>query len=265
MNYLDHTIAPTEKVCLCGSIIYHRRIIDQDIFFICLGCRHFIKWNDQTLLSQKKLSLDMIDKILCLYFANYTQNGVSDFFNLPFIEDYASYSTIGEYYKLFNSILMRKYIQDIYLVRFEGSVEIDESRLIKAKIAYAPHRRNFNTNIWIFGIKSRGSKKCIFFPIPNKKFRTVRRILLHFISPGTIIFSDSHSSYVNNRVFPKTSKLLPLGYPHYFINHRVGFVSVNFNWVHTNGIESLWSQIKNFLRLIHVRTQYFAALARAYI
>ena len=54
------------------------------------------------------------------------------------------------------------------------------------------------------------------------------------------------------------------GYCHHFVNHRIEFVNQIFDDIHTNGIESLWSELKNFIRQTNTKTLYFLTIARFY-
>ena len=70
--------------------------------------------------------------------------------------------------------------------------------------------------------------------------------------------------YVNNHAFPKKSKIITYEYCRHFVNHRIEFVNQIFDDIHTNGIESFWLELKNFIRQTNTKTLYFLTIARFY-
>jgi hypothetical protein len=60
--------------------------------------------------------------------------------------------------------------------------------------------------------------------------------------PGCIIYSDTHSSYVNTNSC--TSKLARYGFYHFWINHSCKYVHEKFGFVHTTPIECCWNNLK---------------------
>lgn len=147
---------------------------------------------------------------------------------------------------------------------FDGEVEIDESHLFKEKHSFAPHRNYALGSVWIFGICKRKSSDFIFFPVTSREEENLLQVIFRFIKPRSIIYSDSFSCYVNNRVFPKKSKLAKYEYIHYFINHKKEFVSPLFKKMHTNNIENLWKQLKQQIRKDGITKMYIPAIARFY-
>jgi len=68
---------------------------------------------------------------------------------------------------------------------------------------------------------------------------------------------------VNNH--KKESKLASYGFVHYFVNHKLEFVSEVSKLIHTNGIESLWSQLKKELKKTRTTwSRYHLIIAKFY-
>ena len=61
-------------------------------------------------------------------------------------------------------------------------------------------------------------------------------------SPGCVIYTDTHSSYVKTHC--AVSKLAKYGYYHYWINHSCMYVHEKFGFVHTMPIEVCWNNMK---------------------
>ena len=123
-------------------------------------------------------------------------------------------------------------------------VPSDETYLVKEKKSSAPHRPYKNHSKWLFGIRKRGTSNFIVVPVQKRDIETLHSLILKHIKINSKVYSDCYSVYVNNNASPKTSKLKQYGYIHYFVNHRVEFVSALINTIHTNTIESLWKEIK---------------------
>jgi hypothetical protein len=82
--------------------------------------------------------------------------------------------------------------------------------------------------------------------IKDKTHENLVSIIKKHTHPGSIVFSDSHASYVN---LPRSvSKLSQYGYYHYWICHISRFVHEKFGFVHTSGIELVWNNMKKSLK-----------------
>jgi len=86
-----------------------------------------------------------------------------------------------------------------------------------------PHRNYKFSSVWLFGAKQRKSSDFFMIPLKNRKEENLIPIIRRHIKLGTTIYTDSFSVYVNN--YQKISKLEKYGFPHYFINHKLEFVS----------------------------------------
>jgi transposase-like protein len=88
--------------------------------------------------------------------------------------------------------------------------------------------------LWVFGMRERGTNFGIFTIVENREATTLLPVIKKHVYPGSIIISDCWKAY---------SKISQQGYTHNQVNHSVNFVDPNSNTeykVHTNGIESIW-------------------------
>ena len=139
------------------------------------------------------------------------------------------------------------------------------------KVTYSKKRSHFlriEIILWVqCGFLEFASEKVTilyFFPVTNRSEENLIKIILRFIRPRSIIYSDCFSSYVNNRSFPKKLKLDQYEYIHNFINHKKEFVSPLFKNIDTNNVENLWKQVKKQIRKDGVTRMFVPALARFY-
>jgi hypothetical protein len=128
-----------------------------------------------------------------------------------------------------------------------GDVEIDEI-FIQGKQRYKNGLNTKITNI-IFGIYSRDTKEVLLFHIPNKSAQSIHPILTRYLEPGTRIYSDKMSTYVNCR--SGTSNLTNLGFEHLWTNHRLYYVDPSDSNIHSNSIENIWRQFRHSIS--HIR------------
>ena len=88
---------------------------------------------------------------------------------------------------------------------------------------------------WVFGLLCRQSRIPIMYYVKEKSHESLIKIMKKHTLPGTVIFSDTHASYVN--VARSTSRLAKYGWYHYWICHVSRYVHEKFGFVHTSGIE----------------------------
>ena len=82
--------------------------------------------------------------------------------------------------------------------------------------------------------------------IKEKSHKNIVEMIKRHTAPGSVIFSDSHASYVH---MPKSaSKLTQYGFYHYWICHITRYVHEKFGFVHTSGIELQWNNMKKSLK-----------------
>ena len=117
-------------------------------------------------------------------------------------------------------------------------VEIDETHVHTCK--YNRGRRGPQN--WIFGGIERQSKK-VFLVNLNYEPRTaviLQAEIRKYIRPGSIIYSDSHRSYTG-------INSMGLNYTHRAVNHSVEFVTGDDGEIHTQTIERLWGDLKEWV------------------
>ena len=123
-------------------------------------------------------------------------------------------------------------------------VEIDETLIVRRK-------NNVGRQVpqlWLFGGIERVSKKRFVVPLLDDKNRPKARnkenligynIIIKYILPGSVIFSDQWRAY---------STVAEEGYRHKTINHSLNFVDPEDKEVHTQNIERLWFDIKQYIK-----------------
>lgn len=85
----------------------------------------------------------------------------------------------------------------------------------------------------IGGVERTAERKCFFVAVPNRNADTIRTLILKYVKPGSIIYTDcwrAYSGIPNMRNHPDD-----LPYQHDQVNHEVEYV--NANGAHTNTIE----------------------------
>ena len=123
--------------------------------------------------------------------------------------------------------------------KFYNCVEVDETKVGAQLFKAAGKCDDFK---WVFGIIDRHSKISMMYHVHNRKRHSLIGIIKKHCAPGSVIFSDQASVYTAGNGF--MSKLSPLGYYHFWINHSATYVDKNFPFVHTSSIETSWTQVK---------------------
>jgi transposase-like protein len=117
-------------------------------------------------------------------------------------------------------------------------VEIDESMFGK-KRKY--HRgKQGPPGQWVFGGIERGSQQCFMRIVKTRDAATLVPILQEHVQPGTTIYSDGWSAYLN---------LDQAGFvhgPEHVVNHSTEFASSA--GAHINGAEGNWGNAKNYIK-----------------
>ena len=128
--------------------------------------------------------------------------------------------------------LIKSYYANIPKIGGPGViVEIDESKFGKVKY----HRGHRVEGVWVFGMVERiPLRRIIFVPVENRKKSTLEELLVNYVHPDSIIYSDCWRSY---------NELSELFLAHYTVNHSENFVDP-LNNTHTNTIEGNWAGVK---------------------
>ena len=136
-------------------------------------------------------------------------------------------------------------------------VEIDETHFGKGKF----DRGRPLSDIWVFGGIERASKKSFLVPLvePLPRQRTADNLLPlinKYIKPQSVIISDKWRAY---------NKLGELGYIHKCVNHSDNFVDPEDPTIHTQNIERLWRDIKEWIKRPGNRSIYFKQYISRYL
>ena len=83
-----------------------------------------------------------------------------------------------------------------------------------------------------------------------------------FFCLDSTIYSDCYGAYVNNKTFPRQSKLIEYGYNHQFECHKQEFVSGIFKHIHSNTVERFWRELKKDMKIKYTRHKYLLHIAR---
>lgn len=259
------SLLPKYKNCInCSSLLTQIQNIDNTYYFTCKACNQVTEWNTFTIFNNCKISPDKIEKLLTLFLDNKTASEADSILKYSFVNQGLNIKTIYRYYELFNNVVYDYVDRKMRSAMLNGEVELDETYLFKEKKSKAPHRPYKNSSQWLFGMRQRNSSNFLVFPVEERNKETLIPLIIKHIEIYSTIYSDSFSVYVNNRTTPKKSHLNQYGYIHKFVNHKIEFVNKLFQSIHTNTIESLWKEIKNYLRKSRSTNKYLFIIYRYY-
>ena len=94
----------------------------------------------------------------------------------------------------------------------------------------------------MFGMRCRKTELMIVYSIMDKSAKNIIPLIKKHTSRGSLIFSDSHMSYVN--ITDGTSRLTTHGFYHMWTNHSHRMVHEKFPFNTTLHVERGWSEIK---------------------
>jgi len=231
------TLLPQYKTCsFCQNLLFLSNILNDTMDFICDSCHKVTKWNEHTILGSVKIPISTAEKLLQLFLDNKTACEADKILKYSFVNEGINIKTVYRYFEIFNIIVFDYVNSKMTSTMFDGEVEIDETYLIKEKKSHAPHLSYKNSSQWIFGLRKRGTSHFIITPVEERDRGTLEALILKHIKICSRVYSDCYSVYVNNRTTPKKSHLIKYGYTHYFVNHKVEFVSAVLSTIHTNTI-----------------------------
>jgi hypothetical protein len=149
------------------------------------------------------------------------------------------YTAIERWIKRF-----RRHIPLEDLPKLSGVVKVDESFFGK--------RRSKQPQIIVVGAIDADTKQIRLEIISDREQETLEDFVCRNIELGSVVITDYWLGYVG---------LNDLDYDHYAFNHSRG------QFAHTNQIESLWSEIKRFMRRVHgnVRTGDLELILREWV
>lgn len=135
-------------------------------------------------------------------------------------------------------------------------VEIDETLLVRRKY----NRGRIVKQIWLFGGIERVSKRSFIIPLLEAEERrneeTLIPLIKKYILPGSIIYSDSWRAYNN---------IEQHSFKHYTINHSENFVNPQDLEIHTQNIERLWRDVKEWVKRPGIRSTYLRQYLSRYL
>lgn len=128
-------------------------------------------------------------------------------------------------------------VNPVVLGRGEHSVQIDESLFGgRRKYNRGDHHKHFKS--WVFGMIEEGTGRNVLWMVKRRDKRTLHNLVQQHIANGATIKSDKWAAY---------GGLGRKGFRHLTVNHSISFVSEE--GIHTQLIESCWSQVKASLKL----------------
>lgn len=136
-------------------------------------------------------------------------------------------------------------------------VEIDGTFLVRRK----NNKDRPLSQIWLFGGIERDSKKKFVIPLlepvgEKRDTATLLPLIKKYIRGGSIIMSDRWGAY---------HSLKTHGYTHYMINHSQNFGDpTNIN-IHTQTIERLWMDLKEWVKRPGIRATYLRQYLARYL
>ena len=101
---------------------------------------------------------------------------------------------------------------------------------------------------WAFGMVCRQTQIPIIFYVVRKTHWLLSTISKAYTAPGSIIFTDAHSSYCTLQ--NATSKLTQYGFYHFWINHSAEYVHTKYPFVTTAAIERQWLHMKSLFKCL---------------
>lgn len=197
---------------------------------MCRSCRHHFSVTSGTLFDNTKISLQKW--LLMTYTFCHTNKNIS---SKQFCKDFGV--TQATAWQMSNKIRSLFCEQKDWLL--EGIIEIDECFVSKVG-RWSPWYRNERKSP-VIGIKQRDGEVRIF-SVKDRSRETIETLIRDNVAEGSTIYTDGAKCY----------KALYKWYQHDFVNHKEGeYVSVENFDVHTQSIESVWSQLKKNIRGAH--------------
>ena len=140
-------------------------------------------------------------------------------------------------------------------------VEIDETLIVRRKHGVG----RILQQVWLFGGIERVTKKWFIVPLlgdinTNVSEKRSKDILIpyivKYIRPGSVVYSDQWKAY---------QSLIDYGYIHGTVNHKVNFVHPSDPECHTQNIERMWRDVKEYLKRPGMRRAYLRQYLSRYL
>jgi hypothetical protein len=146
-------------------------------------------------------------------------------------------NAISEWAIFIRETISHYFLKNPLVLGQHHAVQIDES-LFGGKRKYHHGNHQLHEHSWVFGIVEEETKLCVLWMVDNRKRKTLLPLIKDHIFPGAIVKSDQWKPY---------EALNQSGYEHLTVNHSVQFVTSE--GIHTQAIESLWSQVKSGMKI----------------
>ena len=72
-------------------------------------------------------------------------------------------------------------------MKMRGEIEIDESKFGRVCKYHRGEKKGLE--VWVAGLYSRTTKKCIFYPVEDRSTETMKKIIFRHVSPGSRVFT----------------------------------------------------------------------------
>lgn len=113
-----------------------------------------------------------------------------------------------------------------------GVVEIDETMASAKKYSVGI---KFPTQRWVFGMFCRDTQIPIMYFIKNRNHWNIYPLLKKHISPGGVVVSDEHATYVCLQ--SAKSRLALFGWYHFWVVHSSRYSHEKFPFLYTSNVE----------------------------
>ena len=222
----------------CGIEMLVRKYskVSDGYAYYCSKCKKTSNIRIKSFFAGSRIDLGDIVMIMYLW-----SNGVQAFICrrlLPNLNE----RTIHDWYSFCRDICIKHFDDNptqFNKGNLQTELQIDES--IFGKKRKYNRGKNFQ-RFWIFGISDAENHKVHIEIVETRDRETLQNIILKHVIPSkeTRIVSDGWAAY---------NQLQDIGFQHEVVIHEQEFV--NQDGFHTNSIESVWSQFKNWINSMH--------------
>ena len=261
---VDHGVLPdTCKCTICGSNCYLRK--DRNIF-VCNGtylrpktkkrvkCSYSVSRYNGTFLAKTQLEPWQIVCYINAWIRKTWCHSIA-------LDNLKMTAPCSGDWRSFCSEVTLHFIDKQEAIGGPGIVvEIDETFIVKRKY----DRGRVLSQTWIFGGIERESKKAFIIPLyDNENKRIMPRtadilipLIKKYIKPNSTIISDGWAAY---RTIGEND------YIHKVINHSKEFVSNEDKAIHTQNIERLWRDLKEWIKRPGIAATYLHQYVGRYL
>ena len=211
--------------------------LEEGYRWYCSRCKKAVSIKKDSFFFKTKLSIADIFSILYFW-----SMGIQGFIAERMITNIIR-KTIYDYYNFARDICV-KYVESKICMfdlsgDFEIEIQVDESVFRKVR---KYNRGKSYKQTWIFGISQPQNHKCYLQIVEDRTAATLVKIIKDRVpmEANIRIISDGWASY---------NTLRDEGYEYSIVVHKEEFV--NDEGKNTNSVESIWAQMKNWIRSMH--------------